>query len=197
MLQRGSTPSWPPSPAKYLSERAKDHYFLKEAAFQNAGVNLRQFLFGVRRNDFSEKYQALAAGATGGTTKKKGRKEIRLSELSPEQAKLFTQPGGSDEKEWQAWLAKEACEVLDLKSSMEVRQSRADLVIPTRWVRTNKNDGLVGKEFLAKSRLVVQGFKDKSLGEYRRDAPTASAIAESLCLNVCAYYQFCFACEGH
>ena len=176
--------------AKYLSERAKDHYFLKEAAFQNAGVNLRQFLFGVRRNDFSEKYHALAAGATSGTTKKKGRKEIRLSELSPEQARLFTQPGGSDEKEWQAWLSKEACEVLDLKSSMEVRQSRADLVIPTRWVRTNKNDGLVGKEFLAKSRLVVQGFKDKSLGEYRRDAPTASAVAESLCLSVCAYYQF-------
>ena len=62
--------------------------------------------------------------------------------------------------------------------------------MPSRWVRTNKNDGLVDKEFLAKSRLVVQGFKDKSLGRYRRDAPTASAIAENVCLAVCASNHF-------
>ena len=37
-------------------------------------------------------------------------------------------------------------------------------MIPTRWVRTNKNDGIYGAPFLAKSRLVVQGFKDKALG---------------------------------
>ena len=59
----------------------------------------------------------------------------------------------------------------------------------------NKNDGLEGKDFLAKSRLVVQGFKDKSLGHYRRDAPTASAIAESLCLMVSAYMGFVMICK--
>ena len=57
-------------------------------------------------------------------------------------------------------------------------------------MRTNKAEGIVGKESTAKSRLVVQGFKDKSLGYYRRDAPTASAIAESVCFAVCAYHKF-------
>ena len=57
-------------------------------------------------------------------------------------------------------------------------------------MRTNKNDNIFGAEFLAKSRLVVQGFKDRSLGQYRRDAPTASAIAESICLTVCANKRF-------
>ncbi|CAL1139536.1 unnamed protein product, partial [Cladocopium goreaui] len=33
-------------------------------------------------------------------------------------------------------------------------------------------------------------FKDKSLGHYRRDAPTASAIAESVCLAIVAYMHF-------
>ena len=103
---------------------------------------------------------------------------------------MFTGPGGSDEREWKAWLSKEACEVLDLETSRRIRAEKPELVIPTRWVRTNKHDGLVGKEFLAKSRLVVQGFKDRFLGKYRRDAPTASAIAESLCLAVCAHYGF-------
>ena len=56
--------------------------------------------------------------------------------------------------------------------------------------RTSKNDGLIGKDFLAKSRLVVQGFKDTSLGHYRRDAPTASTIAESVCLAACSFYKF-------
>ena len=39
---------------------------------------------------------------------------------------------------------------------------------------------------LAKSRLVVQGFKDKCLGQYRRDAPTASRLAQSMVLLVAA-----------
>ena len=47
-----------------------------------------------------------------------------------------------------------------------------------------------GQPFLAKSRLVVQGFKDRSLGYYRRDAPTASSLAESICLAVSAYMGF-------
>ena len=179
--------------SRYLTDVAKDQYFKKEKAYLSAGVGLKQFLFGVRRNDFTEKYQALAVGSENGgskSTKKKGRKEISLHELTPEQTSEFTKDGGSDEKEWKAWLSKEACEVLDLKTSLQVRKEKADLVIPTRWVRRNKHDGLVDQPFLAKSRLVVQGFKDKALGQYRRDAPTASAVAESLCLAVCVHYKF-------
>ena len=68
---------------------------------------------------------------------------------------------------------------------------RSGRIRPTSiFLRTNKNDGLVDKDFLAKSRLVVQGFKDKALGHYRRDAPTASAIAESMCVAITAYHGF-------
>ena len=97
---------------------------------------------------------------------------------------------GFKRKEWAAWQGKEACDVLPLAENERIRRNKPDLIIPTRWVRTNKNDGLVGQEFKAKSRLVVQGFKDKSLGSYRRDAPTASQIAESICLAVCAFHKF-------
>ena len=176
----------------YVRERARNHYLEKEASFLAAGVDLPTFLFGVSRNDFSERYSALAAGENnqGNAVKKKGRKEIKLQELPPELQVKFTQAGGADAREWDAWRAKEACDVLDLATSRQVREQKPSLIIPTRWVRTNKNDGLVGKEFLAKSRLVVQGFKDKSLGQYRRDAPTASAIAESVCLAVCTHLKF-------
>ena len=68
-------------------------------------------------------------------------------------------------------MAKEAVTVVGLEESKDIRRKKADLIVPTTWVRTNKHDGLIGKDFLAKWRLVVQGFKDKALGQYRRDAP--------------------------
>lgn len=40
-----------------------------------------------------------------------------------------------------------------------------------------------------------EGFKDKSLGYYGRDAPTASAMAESLCLTIAAYMGFILICK--
>ena len=181
----------------YLNSKALDHYYKNEGSYMTDGINVSEFMFGVRRNYFRDKYEALAAGEGPQTTtvgtagmKKKGRKELKLSEISDEHRQLFVGTGGADEKEWSAWKVKEACEILSAAESRKVRREKPELIVPTRWVRTNKNDGLVGKDFLAKSRLVVQGFKDKSLGHYRRDAPTASAIAESVCLAVCAYYKF-------
>ena len=102
----------------------------------------------------------------------------------------MTGPGGADEKEWSAWKKKEAVNILSPEESEKVRRKSPDLIIPTRWVRTNKADGLEEGKMIAKSRLVVQGFKDRSLGYYRRDAPTASALAESICLAVSAYMGF-------
>ena len=176
----------------YLNHKALDHYHKHEAAFLASGVNVSEFMFGVRRNSFQDKYKALASteGGNSNGTKKKGRKELKLSEISAEHRQLFVGQGGADEKEWSAWKMKEACEILSAAESRRVRKEKPELIVPTRWVRTTKNDGLVDKGFLAKSRLVVQGFKDKSLGYYRRDAPTASAVAESICLAVCAYYKF-------
>ena len=169
----------------YLKNQARDHYRANADYYGAMAVSEPTFLFSCKRNCFDERYEALAA-----TSGKKGRKEVKLNDLLPAQRELFTKPGGSDEKEWKAWLSKGACEVLSLEASREIRKSKADLIIPTRWVRTNKNDNIFGAEFLAKSRLVVQGFKDRSLGQYRRDAPTASAIAESICLAVCANKRF-------
>ena len=178
----------------HLEKTARASYQAHEESYRRLGVSRQDFMFGVKRNQFDEKYIAMyehAMQAVGGpVTKKKGRKEIKLADLDKEQQKLFVGPCGSDAKEWSAWLEKEAVEVLSMKSSQEVRQRCPDLIVPTRWVRTDKHDGLVDKPFLAKSRLVVQGFKDKSLGYFRRDAPTASQTAESICLAVVAYLGF-------
>ena len=81
-------------------------------------------------------------------------------------------------------------EVWGAQDCKTIKENKPVLVVTTRWVRTNKNNCLVGKDFLAKSRLVVQGFIYKALGHKRRDAPTASAVAESVCLAVCAYTRF-------
>lgn len=178
---------------KFLWKVARESFHLQAAYYASEMVSEEAFMFGVKRNDFSEKYRQLNASAyqtVAPTMKKKARKEIKLSDLSKELQEKFTGQDGSDSVEWEAWKQKEACEVLSMSESQRVRQQKADLIIPTRWVRTNKHDGLEGKPFKAKSRLVVQGFKDKSLGQYRRDAPTASAMAESLCLAICAYMHF-------
>eukprot|EP00959_Pyramimonas_sp_CCMP1952_P034366 720321-Pyramimonas_sp.AAC.1 len=42
--------------------------------------------------------------------------------------------------------------------------------------------------------MVVQGFKDKSLGEHRRDAPTASKLAEAMVLLVIASTNLIMSC---
>ena len=179
------------SEPNYLHAKAQASYKRNERAYLAAGITQDVFLFGFKRNSFQERYEALAATGQGKPEmKKKGRKELYLKELDAEKQKLFTGPEGSDAKEWAAWQGKEACDVLPPAESERIRRSKPDLIIPTRWVRTNKNDGLVGQEFKAKSRLVVQGFKDKALGSYRRDAPTASQIAESICLAVCAFHKF-------
>ena len=183
----------------FLDDEACAYYQLHSDYYQSKDVSQEEFLFGQERNLFDDKYQALAhfdgesafkAAESSKTVKKQGRKEIKLSELSSSQKQLFVGPGGSDEKEWQAWLDYKACEVASLEDSLAVRKNNSEDIVPTRWVRTNKNDGLVDEDFLAKSRLVVQGFKDRALGMYRRDAPTASSLAEAMVLLICAVYQF-------
>ena len=51
----------------------------------------------------------------------------------------FTSQEGSDAKEWQGWIDKKACDVLTVEESEEIRRSKPELIVPTRWVRTNKN----------------------------------------------------------
>lgn len=184
---------------EFASSVAERSFFEKEEFYAAACIDKEAFLFGVERNDFHDQYEMLfeeevqhaystwtsAVGAAE-IVKKKARKEVKLTELDAATREMFTRNGGSDEVEWKAWLDKEACEVLSLEESRRIMQTKKDCIIPTRWVRTNKNEGKPDEPYKAKSRLVVQGFKDKALGEYRRDAPTASSLAESVCLMTSA-----------
>ena len=108
----------------FLKDTSKMYYRRHERSFLAEGIDESVFLFGMKRNSFQERYEALAAQTAGGATKKKGRKEIRLNELSEEQKRLFTEPGGSDQKEWDAWKSKEACEVLDVAESRRLRKEK-------------------------------------------------------------------------
>ena len=87
------------------------------------GVSQGDLLLGSKRDLFEDRYEALAGtnDEPAGATKTKGRKEIKLTELTSKQKKLFTDAGGSDEKEWNAWKTKEACEVLGLVESERIR----------------------------------------------------------------------------
>lgn len=185
------------------TEEFASSFFEKEEFYAAACIDKEAFLFGVERNDFHDQYEMLfeeevqhaystSTSAVGAAeiVKKKARKEVKLTELDAATREMFTRNGGSDEVEWKAWLDKEACEVLSLEESRRIMQTKKDCIIPTRWVRTNKNEGKPDEPYKAKSRLVVQGFKDKALGEYRRDAPTASSLAESVCLMTSAVKGF-------
>ncbi|CAK0861813.1 unnamed protein product [Prorocentrum cordatum] len=94
-------------------------------------------------------------------TKKLGRKEIKLGSLPDFDA---AEPIPPDESE-------------------ALRADKANIIIPMRWVDTDKNDGKYDE---AGSRLVVVGFRDRLLGMFRRDAPTASRLAEALLLTLAA-----------
>ena len=126
----------------YLDRRAEYYHQEHEEAFLVEDISKEDFFFGFHRNYFQDKYEALAAG--GGNLpedlKKKSRKELKLPELTAEQRKLFVDPGGSDEKEWNAWKSKDACEILRVADSRRIKKEKPDLVIPTRWVRTNQQE---------------------------------------------------------
>ena len=71
---------------KFLEQHATAHYVKHDVFFEENGISLREFLCGVKRNDFYDKYQALAANEQQHPPqKKKGRKEIKIFELSQPQ----------------------------------------------------------------------------------------------------------------
>ena len=90
--------------------------------------------------------------------KKKARKELKLSDVVAKTQELFAGPRGCDESEsGKSGLAKQPVKCWAWREAGGFgARSQSQLVIPTRWVRSNKHDGLVGKEFLGKSRLIVQ-----------------------------------------
>ncbi|CAK0892878.1 unnamed protein product [Prorocentrum cordatum] len=128
----------------HMLEAAYVTYEVNRTFYEERGISKELLGFGVERNDFEYACQV------GQTTAKKGRKEPRSMELNEEQRRMFTGPGGSDEKEWKSWQDLDACETLNVAESERI------------W--GNKSEGTVEGRFEAKSRMVVQGFKDKSPG---------------------------------
>ena len=81
----------------------------------------------------------------------------------------------SDRKEWQQWLDNNV--VRRVSAQEEARIPKWQIFkAPLRTVRVSKATSLA-MPLVAKSRLVVPGHRDPNLGEFRTDAPTASAVA--------------------
>ena len=89
---------------------------------------------------------------------KKAKREVELNKLTDANRQAFTGPAGSDQKEWQAWLDLDAAEPMSIEESRRVTKSDPGSIVPCRWVRTNKAENPDTDPFIAKSRLVVQGF---------------------------------------
>ncbi|CAE8678310.1 unnamed protein product [Polarella glacialis] len=170
-----------------MDKHLKDEFETHSTYFTAQDVSWDEYYFGATRNRFESEFVFLLKTEN---QVKKGSKKVNLSELTEDLRKSCTGPGGSDAKEWQAWLDMHAAEIITLENSLTSLEFESDIIVPMRWVRTNKNQGLVDADWLAKSRLVVQGFKDRTLGLYRRDAPTASAQAEAMVLQVTASLHF-------
>ena len=117
-----------------------------------------------------------------------GRKEHTWRQMSAEDKKGFSEAAI---KGWMVYLDNNAVEVLDMKTSGEVRRQLAkekalDKIMQPRFVLTDKNDPLRTVDNplprLYSARLVVPGFRDRSNLEnkVRRDAPTGCRISQHL-----------------
>ena len=76
------------------------------------------FLLRREGNDSQEPYASLFESAHTAqhaeVAKKKSRKAINLKDLDAATRELFEGAKGVDQKEWNAWLQQDACEVLSL-----------------------------------------------------------------------------------
>lgn len=147
-----------------------------------------EFVFAGCRNEFADAVDA----ETGA---KKGRSEVNLQELSVQDRDKFVGDDGNNAKEWQAWLDFKAAEPMSVEESAEIQRSSPHLIVPSKWVRTKKNEDAAGPgSFQAKSRLMVQGFTDPSVGQHKSDAPTASRLAEAFMLSLVATMRMRLVC---
>ena len=122
-------------------------------------------------------------------------KEVKFSKLSPKEKVLFK---ASMAKEWKDWSNFKAIQELtrdELKSIGLDKPAkpgrRPPRVIGTRWVHTWKS---TAKDWIAKSRLVVQGCQENSL-DIRSDSPTRSR--KSFMLTLVAAAQRGWTLESH
>ena len=90
---------------KVWTDAAEAQYMQKKEYYERCDVSLEQFMFGVERNCFDDRLEALHAvcfsfsetseanplspGGSANPMAKKGRKEVQLRGLSPEIQQLF------------------------------------------------------------------------------------------------------------
>ena len=87
-------------------------------------------------------------------------------------------------KEIQSLLDLGALRLLSLKESLEFREKFPDYVLPSRWVDRWK--GTDEQTVIAKSRLVVLGFRDPHVLQLERSAPTPTSEGFTSVLQILA-----------
>ena len=118
--------------------------------------------------------------------------EIKFSQLSPQEQKMFTIAMG---QEWKSWTEFEAIEVLD-PVTVEILRKQGARFISTRWVLTDKNSTPRSLHpnipLLAKARLVVIGCQEDT-SAIRGDSPKCSLLAVHLICSTTASrgWQLC------
>ena len=110
--------------------------------------------------------------------KKKGGRELKLTDMNPELRGQFEQAMA---KEWEGWLALNACEVIGPDAARKISKMKC---LPCRFVLTDKNEMLREKggdlPVLPKARLVALGNCDKNIAGHRTHAPTLSEAGTHL-----------------
>ena len=105
---------------------------------------------------------------------------VEYFRLSPEDKRTFDV---ARRKEIEGLLDLKAYRILSLEESLAFRRDHPECVLPSRWVDRWKLTDEGGH--LAKSRIVILGFKDPHVLQLVRSAPTPTHEAFTTCLQVC------------
>ena len=116
---------------------------------------------------------------------KRQKTEVKLSNLTPAERKLFDE---AKAKEIQSWLdTQTVCRILRHKIPQQNN-------LKCRWILTWKNaddnthlsaDSKNVPSRKAKARLVILGYQDPELSNLERDSPTLSKLSRNLLLQIC------------
>ena len=131
-----------------------------------------------RTYDYQETFLASAA--------KRQKVEVKLRDLTPEDAKLFAK---AKDKELESWLATDTVRKKLRNQVPEVQLLRS------RWVLTWKNLDQIEQQELgmsrkAKARLVILGYEDPLIDVLPRDSPTLGSDTRMITLQCIASRQW-------
>jgi hypothetical protein len=105
---------------------------------------------------------------------KKSRSEVKYSDLSSAEKKLFHE---AKQKELKCWLDTQTVQAI---MRNKIHPSR---IMSSRWILTWKEDASQPSGRKAKARLVVKGFQDPDIGSLCSDSPTLTRDSRMLLLQ--------------